>query len=71
MNMSSKYSDIDDEQLIVMVHDGDEPAIVEYMMNKYKELVRKKANSMYILGREKHLFHFVFFYFLTTCKIFH
>ena len=51
--MSSKYSDIDDEQLIVMVHDGDEPAIVEYMMNKYKELVRKKANSMYILGADK------------------
>ena len=51
--MSSKYNDIDDEQLIVMVHDGDEPAIVEYMMNKYKGLVRKKANSMYILGADK------------------
>ncbi len=51
--MSSKYSDLDDEQLIVRVHDGDEPEIVEYIMNKYKDLVRKKANSMYILGADK------------------
>ena len=51
--MSSKYSDFDDEQLISMLHDDEDPAIVEYVMNKYKELVRKKANSMYILGADK------------------
>lgn len=49
----SKYSDIDDEQLIVRIHDGDEPDIVDYIMNKYKELVRKKAHSMYILGADR------------------
>ncbi|MBQ7613979.1 MAG: RNA polymerase sporulation sigma factor SigH [Butyrivibrio sp.] len=51
--MSSKYSNFGDDELIVQVHDGDDPAIVEYLMNKYKELVRKKANSMYILGADK------------------
>ena len=51
--MSSKYSDIDDEQLIVMIHDGAEADAVDHIMNKYKGLVRKKAASMYILGADK------------------
>ncbi len=50
---NSKYSDVDDEQLIIRIHDGDEPDIVDYIMNKYKDLVRKKAASMYILGADK------------------
>ncbi len=50
---NGKYTDIDDEQLIVMIHDGDEPDVVDYIMNKYKGMVRKKATSMYILGADK------------------
>lgn len=50
---SSSYSDIDDEQLIVMIHDGGENDIVDYIMNKYKDLVRKKASSMFILGADR------------------
>ncbi len=49
----SKYSELDDEQLIVMIHDGGDNDIVEYIMNKYKDLVRKKAASMYILGADR------------------
>ena len=49
----SRYSDMDDEQLIVLIHDGDEGGMVEYIMNKYKNLVRKKAASMYILGADR------------------
>ena len=48
-----KYSDIDDEQLIVRIHDGGQDDITDYIMNKYKNLVRKKAASMYILGADK------------------
>ncbi len=50
---NEKYSGFDDEQLIIRIHDGDEPDIVDYIMNKYKGLVRKKAASMYILGADK------------------
>ena len=48
-----KYSDMDDEQLIVRIHDGGEDDITDYIMNKYKNLVRKKAASMYILGADR------------------
>ena len=44
-----RYSDIDDEQLIVRIHDGEADDITDHIMNKYKNLVRKKAASMYIL----------------------
>ena len=48
-----KYSDMDDEQLIVRIHDGGEDDITDHIMNKYKNLVRKKAASMYILGADR------------------
>ena len=41
-----------DEELILMYRDGEENA-VGYIMNKYKNLVRKKASSMYILGADR------------------
>ena len=45
-----RFKEESDEQLIVRIHDGNEPDIIDYIMNKYKNLVRKKAGSMYILG---------------------
>ncbi len=48
-----RYKDESDEQLIVRIHDGNEPDIIDYIMNKYKNLVRKKAGSMYILGADR------------------
>lgn len=48
-----RYKDESDEQLIVRIHDGSEPDIIDYIMNKYKNLVRKKAGSMYILGADR------------------
>lgn len=41
-----------DEELILMYRDGEEEA-AGYIMNKYKNLVRKKAGSMYILGGDR------------------
>lgn len=40
-----------DEQLICKLRDG-ETAITDYIMDKYKYLVKKKAKAMYLLGGE-------------------
>ncbi|HOO79347.1 MAG TPA: RNA polymerase sporulation sigma factor SigH [Lachnospiraceae bacterium] len=46
-----EYSNVTDEELIVRIRDG-ENEITDYIINKYKDLVRKKAQSMYILGAD-------------------
>lgn len=46
------YSAYTDEELICRLRDGEE-AIMDYILNKYKNLVRKHARSMYILGAEE------------------
>ena len=43
------YQGMTDEQLIEKLRDGDQ-AIMDYLMEKYKNLVRKEANAMYLLG---------------------
>ena len=47
-----KFKLASDEELIVMYRDGEEAA-AGFIMNKYKNLVRKKASSMYILGADR------------------
>ena len=49
--MSDRYKDFTDEELIDRLRHG-EAAITDYIMDKYKNLVRKKAKSMYILGAD-------------------
>ena len=49
--MDNDYRQYSDEELIVRLRDG-ENGITEYLMNKYKNLVRSKAKSMYILGSD-------------------
>ncbi len=46
------FSQVSDEELIVRLRDGEEK-ITDYIMDKYKNLVRSKAGSMYILGADK------------------
>lgn len=48
-DLKSKYENLTDEELIVRLRDG-ESDITDYILNKYKPLVRKQASSMYILG---------------------
>ena len=45
------YEHITDEQLICNLRSGDKN-IIDYLMEKYKNLVRKEANAMYLLGGE-------------------
>lgn len=47
--MQTKYDGISDDELIVRLRDG-EKEITDFIMNKYKDLVKKKARSMFILG---------------------
>lgn len=46
------YSTYTDEELILRLRDG-EGEIMDYILNKYKHLVRKYAKNMYILGGEE------------------
>lgn len=49
--MKKTYEMYSDEELILMQRDG-EDEITDYIMDKYKNLVRSKAKSMYILGAD-------------------
>ncbi len=49
----NRYKEKSDEELILSIRDGDDPGAVDHIMNKYKNLVRKKAASMFALGADK------------------
>ena len=50
--MYKDYEKCSDEELIIRQRDGEE-AVTDYIMDKYKNLVRNKAKSMYILGADR------------------
>lgn len=50
--MHENYGQFTDEELIVRLRDGEEK-ITDHIMDKYKNLVRSKAGSMYILGADR------------------
>ncbi len=45
------YENMTDEELICKYREGDKQ-IMDYLMEKYKNLVRKEANAMFLLGGE-------------------
>ena len=47
----NRYEMLTDENLIEELRDGDS-AITDFIMNKYKPMVRKKARAMFLLGGE-------------------
>ena len=51
-NGMKHYELYKDEELVSMYRDGDARAVDE-IMERYKNLVRKKANAMYIVGGDK------------------
>ena len=64
--MLQHYDGCTDEELIERLRDGEEQ-IMEYLMDKYKNLVRSKAKSMYILGGDtQDLIQEGMTYFLST-----
>ncbi len=49
--MKEIYKDFTDEELIARYMDGD-GAVVDYLMDKYKYLVRSQASNMFLLGAD-------------------
>ena len=50
--MLNNENDQTDEELIVRIREG-ESDMIDHLMNKYKDIVRTKAGTMYILGADR------------------
>ena len=49
--LSARYQQMNDEQVVEMCHQGDSEA-EEYLLNKYKNFVRAKARSYFLIGAD-------------------
>jgi len=49
--VKKSYEEYKDEELIMLLREG-EQEVMDYLMDKYKNLVRSRAKSMYILGAD-------------------
>lgn len=49
--MEAKYDSFTDEELIDRLKNG-EKEIIDYIMEKYKNLVRKNAKAMFLIGAD-------------------
>lgn len=48
----NKFAGLSDEELLAGLQENDDPLITDYLLNKYKNLVKSKAVSMMILGAD-------------------
>lgn len=51
-NKNESFDELGDEQLLKELANGND-SITDYLCNKYKHLVTKKANALYLIGAEK------------------
>ena len=51
-SLSKDYINMSDEDLIILIKSGDKDAL-EFMINKYKELVNMKVSKYFMIGSEK------------------
>lgn len=49
---ATRYSDLSDEEIVDLVRSGDSDAL-EYLINKYKNFVRAKARSYFLIGADR------------------
>ncbi|MEN0647562.1 RNA polymerase sporulation sigma factor SigH [Caldifermentibacillus hisashii] len=47
-----QFGNMDDEQLVEMVHKGDSEAL-DYLIHKYRQFVRAKARSYFLIGADR------------------
>ncbi len=52
MNTVTIYDSLNDEEIVSRIQNGDQPAI-DYLLEKYKYLVRNKAKTLYLIGGDK------------------
>ncbi len=50
--LADKYENMLDEELVLSARDGDESAL-EFLINKYKNFVRAKARSYFLIGADR------------------
>ncbi|WP_328597775.1 RNA polymerase sporulation sigma factor SigH [Velocimicrobium porci] len=50
--MKQSYNQLTDEQIIVLIRQGDNDA-VDFLMDKYKNLVRKRARKLFLIDGDK------------------
>lgn len=50
--LEEKYNALSDEDIIILIHNNDSIAM-DYMLNRYKNLVLKKAKALYLIGGDK------------------
>lgn len=50
--MNDKYNNLIDEDVINLIKDGEQSA-VDYLMEKYKNIVIQKARTLYLMGGDK------------------
>lgn len=51
-NKSVKYLELEDEDIVEAVHNGDSEAL-DFLINKYRNFVRAKARSYFLIGADK------------------
>lgn len=52
IRIKDKFKDYHDNEIVMMIHNGDNGA-QEFIMNKYKNLVRIKARTYFLIGADK------------------
>ena len=52
LSTAVKYEMLPDEEIVSRIQNGDQPAI-DYLLEKYKHLVRNKAKALYLIGGDK------------------
>ena len=50
-SVSDAFQDMNDEQIVLLCHEGNSLA-EEYLLNKYKNFVRSKARSYFLIGAD-------------------
>ncbi len=50
--LEEQLDNLSDEDIIALIHNSDSDAM-DYMLNRYKNLVRKKAKALYLIGGDK------------------
>lgn len=48
-----RFEDMPDEEIVALVRDGADDAAIEYLINKYKNFVRAKARSYFLIGADR------------------
>lgn len=52
INNHQRLLNLEDEQIVLLVHDGDSEAL-DYLIHKYRNFVRAKAKSYFLIGADK------------------